>query len=995
MKPKDKNYLRLQFRDKIYSKNGTEFQSFFEDVMQSAYPNFRKVPSGGGDGGNDGWIKELGLFFQVYAPNVPSIKDSEAANKMKHDFEKLKKNWNEVAEIKEYHFVFNDKYFGSKKPEEAISELEQENDSIKFDTFLAKDLENIFFKLDESEMLNLGFDIDNRHIFSIALSYLSNIQAELDRECIDLAQRILESSKEIVEVLKDESLNLEYEIMECKCLRKLERIDEAKEKLENIALRYPENPKALLILAEIFLLERNFDKNKELLERTKQIGKEHLLLRQQQLVRSLHLNEEIELQGIDEGTFSDDSIVKSVFYRIYSLFYERSGDKEKADSFIAKAIHHNPNRISNYIIRISISESRVFNNPDTSKIVQEAKSLLDDIEIIENQYLGLHGVCARSKAELKAKKLNALGVLEDYSQLETQAQEIFQLILKCYLDSQTVQILTAIVRTVNLPNQEQSRLIQFLINSKRKVPNELAQALIYQLIYKKQIFSISEDILKEILQPEYIKFVADLKSGNNEDVLQFLESDYIFAITIANSYKENPTLRKQIIENLPTDKDIQKERLLLLLNYDEKDFDEAFELLKKIDLSSLNYFECQPVLKIIRKKEAWDFEIIILEKFLEKENNDENRFFIGMSLLNAHINLKNYLKTIEIGINLLSLDNDKNYLDTRNKEGLLTNILIAYMERSTIEHSSITAAKEILEKYHHPIQSFEFKVGISAEVYLQNHEPDMALKSIIEGVKIKKSLSAEEYAKLHFILMFRIGNQANIQLDSLEIIEENSFIKLKNQNEWVFIGDENELDAVKISKTNDSYQYYIGQAAGSCIIIENRYGSNEKTEPIELIYSIDQYIFWQSLQNFKKLTNRNALNGVWMVETPMKGDTVDLKYLMKFMEDMDEEKEPLFEKYSKNHLPLAILAKSVGGLANAIGRIQREKKGFINFSSGTADELEKQKVNANTVIDKHQPFLLDGTSAVFLSEFGLFEKIFQILPNIIVGCIRISQNVAI
>ena len=45
MKPLDKNYLSLQFKLEIHSKNGTEFQSFFENIMEKAFPNFKKVPS--------------------------------------------------------------------------------------------------------------------------------------------------------------------------------------------------------------------------------------------------------------------------------------------------------------------------------------------------------------------------------------------------------------------------------------------------------------------------------------------------------------------------------------------------------------------------------------------------------------------------------------------------------------------------------------------------------------------------------------------------------------------------------------------------------------------------------------------------------------------------------------------------------------------------------------------------------------------------------------
>ena len=37
MEPLDKNYLRLQFWKEVYRKNATEFQSFFEDIMEKAF----------------------------------------------------------------------------------------------------------------------------------------------------------------------------------------------------------------------------------------------------------------------------------------------------------------------------------------------------------------------------------------------------------------------------------------------------------------------------------------------------------------------------------------------------------------------------------------------------------------------------------------------------------------------------------------------------------------------------------------------------------------------------------------------------------------------------------------------------------------------------------------------------------------------------------------------------------------------------------------------
>jgi hypothetical protein len=81
MKPLDKHYLSLQFKNQIHLKNGTEFQSFFENIMEKAFSDFQKIKPYGnkGDGGNDGYRKDLGIYYQVYAPNVPKVKESTAA----------------------------------------------------------------------------------------------------------------------------------------------------------------------------------------------------------------------------------------------------------------------------------------------------------------------------------------------------------------------------------------------------------------------------------------------------------------------------------------------------------------------------------------------------------------------------------------------------------------------------------------------------------------------------------------------------------------------------------------------------------------------------------------------------------------------------------------------------------------------------------------------------------------------------------------------------
>ena len=348
----DKHYLSLQFKIKIYSKNGTEFQSFFESIMEKVYSDFQKIKPYGkyGDSGNDGYRKNSGIYYQVYAPQVPQIKQAKAAKKVKEDFEKLKKNWNEILEIKEYHFVFNNKYFGStEKIEDALSELAKNNKNIKFNIFTAEDLESEFFTLNNTDILDLGFNIDSTKAISNAYEYLKNVEVELDRENRKYALKTLENIKDIIFDLGDGQLNLKYELLECRCLQKLEKIEEARDKYENISKRFPNDPRAFLYLAEIYLHNEDYKKNKELLDKAEEVDPNHWLLRLETLVRKSHLGEEINTTNIDEKDFPGEFRIKANFYRLYARFLEDSGNKTMADSFIEKAIHLNPDRYSNYI----------------------------------------------------------------------------------------------------------------------------------------------------------------------------------------------------------------------------------------------------------------------------------------------------------------------------------------------------------------------------------------------------------------------------------------------------------------------------------------------------------------------------------------------------------------------------------------------------------------------------------------------------------------------
>lgn len=104
--------IRDYFELRVHQKSGVEFQNFFGDIMVALYPNFTKIVSYVGDGGNDGYISTEKRYYQVYAPapstSLQSIA-SYATRKLVADYNKLKNKWGVILH---FHFVLNDRMQG-------------------------------------------------------------------------------------------------------------------------------------------------------------------------------------------------------------------------------------------------------------------------------------------------------------------------------------------------------------------------------------------------------------------------------------------------------------------------------------------------------------------------------------------------------------------------------------------------------------------------------------------------------------------------------------------------------------------------------------------------------------------------------------------------------------------------------------------------------------------------------------------------------------------
>ncbi len=187
-----KYVAKTMFKNKVLQYVGQQYEDFFVSIMRCYNHNFQPVKAHGniGDRKNDGFDKTTGTYYQVFAPEDATKKSTidDTVDKLEKDFKGLYAYWNSICPIEQYNFVLNDRYKGLAVPMiEKIIFLGKQDEykSVKLSFFTAKDLENIFDQLTETDMQDIvGFipDVDlpliEYEALSETVSYLMNIEID-------------------------------------------------------------------------------------------------------------------------------------------------------------------------------------------------------------------------------------------------------------------------------------------------------------------------------------------------------------------------------------------------------------------------------------------------------------------------------------------------------------------------------------------------------------------------------------------------------------------------------------------------------------------------------------------------------------------------------------------------------------------------------------------------------------------------------------------------
>ena len=94
----------------------------------------------------------------------------------------------------------------------------------------------------------------------------------------------------------------------------------------------------------------------------------------------------------------------------------------------------------------------------------------------------------------------------------------------------------------------------------------------------------------------------------------------------------------------------------------KKKYDEI-QYFKQINLIRIAILECHEVLKIIYKKEAWDFAGVILLKLIKEEKDKKSKFNLNYNLFSSYCRLKKYKEAVQLGEKLLKENSIDTFLD--------------------------------------------------------------------------------------------------------------------------------------------------------------------------------------------------------------------------------------------------------------------------------------------------------------------------------------------
>lgn len=980
MAPIDQHYLTLQFVSRIYLLAGIEFQTFVERLLSEKYDDFDRVrPYGSlGDGGNDGYQRKEGIFYQVYSPLDPKERAYEAAEKLEGDFEKLYLKWNHITEIREFNFIYNDKYLGTNIViEEARSKLGTKYPAVVFNIILAKTLEKLFQSLASHQLLALNFNITELQSFELAESIIEMASKEIRRENIKTASTIINNSESHIIKMGIQTLEIKLCLLKAKCFQKSENIGEALKIIGDLIKKFPDNIDSILALAEIKLNVNKDEENRLLIEQAEKLEPNNPKLLLNKFARKINLSEIIQEEFKAESFISETEYLAS-FYRL-SAINEMPNNIAKAKEYIAKAISLYPSNFEFRRISLEICGLESSTVTDRKDRVAGIDEILDQIDALIDEFGGGESLSRRMNLYLNRLRLDLLTCKLDESHFVITAELVISDCLQCNFDKTISATLTSVLRYGTINEEAIEDICNYIKRSDLSINDDLAKSLISQLNNHNLLLDYGLIFFQELEQSFALNFIGYFSRFDVQNLLQAFNSDPAFALMFLDSMSSITPAMEDLIDRLQID-GFPKERLKFHIYCKNEDFQLAFEIVKNIDFENLNQMEIREIINVANKFDAWDIELNLLKKLISLSDGQISTR-TQIQLFFVYIRSMKFPEAIAKGRELL--DTDKDFSDLKNRKIIFSNTLYCCIERGKLEDRYFDVGIELIHRFCSSLADNDSNLTLIPELFVRRQLYKEAYASIVTAIINSKGLSTNEYGRLFVPVCIRIGEHLDTNKFKLAEVEDGAFVYLEQSKQWYRVGDENPLDAISISIDSPKYSAFIGKTIGTELNLASKFNASVQTETVIAILNTEGYIFEKIRSAFKILSEKDLIPGVQAFEYVTNEDgEIDTKHLMAVMNEITGNNDIFFDQYVAEKLPFSFLATNQGGFISGLAKILNSERGYINFSSGSSDDLKQQIERAKGIIINNEVCFLDGTSAVFLAEFGILVKVLTAIPRL-------------
>ncbi len=990
MSVQDKKYLTLQFQNLLYTKSGTEFQSFFEAVMEKRYPDFEKVRPYGplGDGGNDGFFQKSGVFYQVYSPLKPREKEAEAAEKLKGDFEKLVKNWSPLYNIREYIFVFNDKFNGVSKPlYDAMGKLRQNNPGVRFELFLSSDLQKVFFELTEKDKSLLGFDLVKVTSEKLLDYCMERTRSAIRTGVVQHARQIMNLCRSSVELQKNVQNTPVFGLLEYHFFVMNEQAQSAKEALDSLLVRFPDNKDVGFEYAEFLRKTGQINKAKKIALKHIETERDQNGYRESRymILKYAYDSESFDPATINEDDFLQDEAEQALLFKLYGILFANAGEFVRAKSLIEKGIYIAKDDIDYYLTKLEILE-REFQATRSHEILEDIQKTINKTE----EKFEIYGVIRpRFTAYLESMKL-LVASLNGTGWQENALDSILEKSSKCIFDSFIDSILHRSIALTGVSESQIYQILSIIKDSPLQPSSELSTML---LLFALEAGTPYESVKLHLIDKEQ-KDILEIKNYiDNHKAKElsefFLHSPQILYY-IARCLSDDKGFSLELIDGMNISRKLDKLRAKLTIFILHHHIEDAIgvinELVTEGLLESLPVQELYSLEFFLAGQKRWNVEIQVLLAILLKVSDKLEMFETHIRLFEIALQTKNHKSIIEHGLKARELNKDLQKLSKENSRNLFQNILLACRSRLHVDRKALPLALKLLNEPDKPIDDFNLHI-LQAEIYLRDKRAQEALESVIEGVKKKKILSQNDYNSLFWIYVMQIAEEVDLSRNSLSSVGINCFVLFEESEDWYFFGEDCELDSIKIAPVHELYSVSIGKKPGDKVILRDEYSYSNTEKTVSKIYGYPEYLLHRITDSTHKLMSSGV--GGRIIQSRISEDgTPDISLLLKYLEDVEKANERVMDVYCKNPMPLAVLAANQGDTLRAIELINKHPKAFIHCNSEEIEPASKHVANARSVIKRGRPFIIDGIAAFMLTQAHLLPKIQKLLPEM-----RIPQSV--